>query len=127
MPEIRTIQLACGAVLVAEPMAGVASAAMGWYLPAGSSTDPPDAEGHAALLSELLFRGAGDRDSRGLSDAFDRLGVQRSSQVLRHHLLLTTVMLADRVKDATDLVVDMIRRPVLTRARSSSRLNGLVT
>ena len=35
----------------------------------------------SAILSDLITRGAGDRDSRQLTAAFDRLGVQRNENV----------------------------------------------
>src|SRR5690606_10232834 len=91
---ISTIHLACGATLVAEHIPNVASAAMNWLLPLGSATDPADCNGHAALLAELIFRGAGGMTSREHSDALDRLGIQRSSDVATHHLHLRATMLA---------------------------------
>ena len=110
---IRTIPLDCGAMLVFEPIDGVASAALSWLLPPGSASDPASGDGWAAVLSELIFRGAGDLDSREHSDAMDRLGVQRSSRVGTHHLHLTGVLLGRRLDETLPLLVDMITRPAL--------------
>ncbi len=96
-----------------EPIAGVASAALNWMLPPGSSSDPEDADGLATVLSELIFRGAGDLNSRDHSDAMDRLGVQRSSQVSTHHLRITATLVGRRLDEAVPLLAAMVTRPAL--------------
>ncbi len=113
MTGIRTINLGCGATLVVEPIPKVSSCAMSWLVPVGSATDSPDGDGQAAMLSELLFRGAGGLSSRDHSDARDRLGVQRSSQVLTHHLRLGTVFLGSRLAEALPLVTAMLCEPAI--------------
>ncbi|MHC4079800.1 MAG: M16 family metallopeptidase [Planctomycetota bacterium] len=113
MSRIVTGQLDCGAALVVEPIPSVASVALNWLLPIGAATDPPDGDGLAAMLGELVFRGAGGLDSRGHSDALDRLGVQRSSQVLTHHLRLSATLVGDRLHGALPLLADMVTRPAL--------------
>jgi predicted Zn-dependent peptidase len=113
MSRIVTGQLDCGAALVVEPIPSVASVALNWLLPVGAATDPPDGDGLAAMLGELIFRGAGRLDSRGHSDALDRLGVQRSSQVLTHHLRLTATLVGDRLRGALPLLADMVTAPAL--------------
>src|SRR5688572_32560932 len=113
MSHIMTLELDCGLTLVAEPMTsgGVASAALNWLLPVGAATDPPQADGYAALLNEMLLRGAGDRDARQHSDALDRLGVQRSVDVQTHHMRIDAVMLGQRLHDALPLITDMVQAP----------------
>ena len=122
MSRIVTGQLDCGAALVVEPIPSVASVALNWLLPIGAATDPPDGDGLAAMLGELVFRGAGGLDSRGHSDALDRLGVQRSSQVLTHHLRLTATLVGDRLRATLPLLANMVVRPALMwTAHSASR------
>ncbi len=96
-----------------ERVAGVASVALNWLLPLGYSTDPADRDGLAPLLSELIFRGAGSLDSRQHSDALDRLGVQRYSDVATHHLHLRMTLLGSHLADAIPLATDMLRAPAL--------------
>src|SRR5207253_9537612 len=74
-----------GLTLLAEKMPGMQSAAMTLLVPAGSSTDPIDRNGSATVLSDLVLRGAGDRDNRQLTDYLDGLGLQRSASVGIHH------------------------------------------
>ena len=56
-----------GLTLLAERMAHVRSAALNFLVPAGGAYDPPEQLGIAAILSEMITRGAGDRDSRETS------------------------------------------------------------
>ena len=50
-----------------------------------------------AVLSDLVLRGAGQRDSRQLTDYLDSLGLQRSSGVGVHHTRFGCAAVADRV------------------------------
>ena len=77
-----------GLTLLVEKMPGVQSGAMTFLLDAGASTDPVDRTGSATVLSDLVLRGAGDRDSRTLTAYLDSLGLQRSSSVGIHHTRL---------------------------------------
>src|SRR5690606_10094364 len=79
----------------------------------GSATDASDSDGHAALLAELIFRGAGGLSSREHSDAFDRLGVQRSSDIGTHHLHLRLTMLGSKLSQSIPLAAAMLRQPAM--------------
>jgi predicted Zn-dependent peptidase len=112
-PEPRRFTLPCGLPVVIEPMPSCASVAVSWLLPIGDSGDDLSRQGEAAILSELALRGSGDLDSRGFSDALDRLGVQRSLANGNRHLRLGATMLGDRLADTLPLLVDLVRRPRL--------------
>lgn len=111
--SIHTHQLSCGAQLIVEQIEGVASCALKWLVPAGSSYDPSDAVGVSAMLEELLFRGAGDLDTRSLSDAMDRCGLQRHTHVGMHHLQLAGLCTADALGEAVDLLSGIMLSPTL--------------
>jgi len=100
-----------GLTLLVEPIADVASAAMTLLLPAGAAAE--DGQGTASLLSEWIFRGAGDLDARGHSEALDQLGVKRDSAVTAHHHRIGATMLGDRLDAALGLMLDMAMRPRL--------------
>jgi len=110
--SINTTTLPSGLVLLVEEIPSVASVALNWALPAGTATDPANADGHAALVSEFLPRGAGTLDSRAHSDALDRLGVQRSFPVRVHHMNIEASLLGSRLNDALPLLADVVRRPM---------------
>jgi predicted Zn-dependent peptidase len=115
MTHIVTTTLECGMTLVVEPISsgGVASVGLNWLLPAGAATDPSDGDGQAALLAELILRGAAGRSSREHSDALDRLGVQRSVDVQTHHIRIDATMLGSKALDALPLLADMVLVPAL--------------
>ena len=111
--SIHTHQLSCGAHLIVEQIDGVASCALKWLVPAGSSSDPTDSIGVSAMLEELLFRGAGEFDTRALSDAMDRCGLQRHTHVGMHHLQLSSLCTAGELDVAIGLLSTILRSPTL--------------
>src|SRR3954451_16695190 len=94
-------------------MPGVQSAGMTFLVPAGSSTDPADRSGAATVLSDLVLRGAGARDSRQLTDHLDSLGLQRSSSVGVHHTRFGCAALSANVIQGLGVYADIVRRPHL--------------
>jgi len=82
-------------------------------VPAGSIYDPQGRNGTAAILCELVTRGAGKRDSQELSDALDDLGVQRSESVGRHHIAFSGAGVATNLTEALRLYADIVQRPHL--------------
>ncbi len=102
-----------GLTLLAERMPGMQSAAMTLLVPAGSATDPVDRSGSATVLSDLVLRGAGNRDNKQLTDHLDGLGLQRSSSVGVHHSRFGCAALADKVMAGLPTYADIVRRPKL--------------
>ncbi len=74
-----------GMVLVAEPMAGVESAAFSFLVPAGTIYEPRAELGLAAVTCDMLLRGCGDRDARQFLSELEILGVQRGESVSASH------------------------------------------
>jgi len=111
---IHTHRFASGLTLLVEPMRGVSSASMTLLLPAGAASEPADQRGVGDVLAEMMLRGAGELDARAHSDALDRLGVHRSSEVRTHHLRLGATMMGDRIAAALPLMLDCALRPQLT-------------
>jgi predicted Zn-dependent peptidase len=99
-----------GLTLLAERMEHVRSAAINFLIPAGCAYDPPKQLGMASVLSELLMRGAGKRDSRELSLALDNLGLDRSESVGQLHLRLWGATLARNIPSALELYSDVLLR-----------------
>jgi predicted Zn-dependent peptidase len=102
-----------GLTLLAERMPGMRSAAMTLLIPAGSGGDPDDAAGTATVLADLILRGAGERDNRGLTEHLDSLGLQRSSSVGVYHTRLGCAALAEMVDAALPAYADIVLRPHL--------------
>ena len=70
-----------GMVILGEPMEAVESVAFDFLLPAGAAVLPEGVCGAANVISDWIFRGAGDKNNRQLGDALDSLGLHRYSAV----------------------------------------------
>lgn len=102
-----------GMVLLGEPMTAVESVAFGFMLPAGAARLPEGCCGAANAIADWIFRGAGDKDSRQLSDAIDSLGLARSRSVGSSHIVIGAALEAGNVEQALDLYADIILEPGL--------------
>jgi len=102
-----------GLVLVAEPMEGVRSAAFTLLVPAGAAFEPQGRNGTAAMLSEWVTRGAGDRDSRELLTALDNLGVSHGEGAQTVHTGFSAATLGKNLIPALEIYADILLRPAL--------------
>ncbi len=111
--EIYTLSLPNGLTLLAERMPHVRSAAFNFMVTAGGVYDPPQALGLGTVLSDMLTRGAGEYDSRGLSEELDKLGVDRSESVGSINMHFSGVTLARNLSQTLGIYADILRRPHL--------------
>lgn len=102
-----------GLTLLAERMDHVRSASMYLLVPAGFTHEPADRLGLATILTEIITRGAGDRDSRDLALALDNLGCDRSESVGPFNLILSAGTLARNLDQVLPMYADIVRRPHL--------------
>src|SRR5437763_11084995 len=102
-----------GLTLLAERMKQVRSAALNFLVPAGCAYDPPDQLGIASVLSDLITRGAGARNSRELTLALDNLGLDRDESVGSMHMRFWGATLARNLPAALEIYADVLRRPHL--------------
>jgi predicted Zn-dependent peptidase len=102
-----------GMVLLGEPMEAVESVAFGFMLPAGAARLPDGCCGAANVIADWIFRGAGEKDNRQLSDAIDSLGLARSRSVGISHIAIGAALEAGNLAQALDLYADIILMPSL--------------
>jgi len=102
-----------GMVLLGEPMEGVESVAFNLMLPAGASALPEGCCGAPSVIADWIFRGAGSRSSRQLSDALDGLGLHRASSVGSAHISIGAALESANLAPALGLYADIILRPNL--------------
>jgi predicted Zn-dependent peptidase len=112
-PEVYQHTFANGLTLLAERMEHVRSAAFNFLVPAGCVFDPPKQLGLGTVLSDLLTRGAGPRDSRELTFALDNLGLDRGEGVGLMHMHLWGATVVRNLSAALDIYADILRRPHL--------------
>jgi predicted Zn-dependent peptidase len=101
-------------VILGERMEAVESVAFGFMLPAGAAVMPEGCCGAANVITDWIFRGAGDRDNRQLGDALDGLGLQRSAGVNSAHITIGAGLEASNLVKAIDLYSDVVLGPKLT-------------
>jgi len=124
--QIYTEQLPNGLTLAVEPMPHLRSVSWTLLIEAGSAGDPEGQSGSGSLLSGMVFRGAGDRDARELSDALDALGVQRGGGVDYESMTFAGSCLASDFGQALAIYADIVRRPRLPAAElDAERALGL--
>ena len=102
-----------GMVLLGEPMEAVESVAFGFMLPAGAARLPDGCCGAGNVIADWIFRGAGDKDSRQLSDAIDGLGLVRGRSVGSSHISIGAALESGNLAEALDLYADIILKPSL--------------
>ena len=102
-----------GLTLVAERMDHVRSARVYTMLPSGFLYEPADRLGLTGVFAEMLARGAGERDSRELANAFDNLGADCSEDAGAFNVTLSAGTLARNLYPVLELQADIIRRPWL--------------
>ena len=102
-----------GMVILGEPIEQVGSAAFTFLLPSGSSRFPYGCCGAGAVITDWIFRGAGDRNSRQLIDALDSLGLHRNTSMNSSHISLGAALEASNLENAIDVYADIILKPTL--------------
>jgi predicted Zn-dependent peptidase len=124
--------MANGMVVLVERMAGVQSATMNLLLPAGCAYDAPGRLGTATVVNEMTLRGAGERDSRQLTNHLDSLGLSRSAGVGVRHSRYACAAPAAHVLAAIPVYADIARRARMeppafepSREQASQVLAGL--
>jgi predicted Zn-dependent peptidase len=102
-----------GMALLGEPMEAVESVAFGFMLPAGAALLPQGCCGAGMVITDWIFRGAGDKNSRQLGDALDSLGLHRAGSVSSSHITIGAALEAGNLAEAIDLYADIILRASL--------------
>lgn len=111
--EFDRYTLGNGMVVLGEPMKTVATSAFGLMIPCGASRLEDGCSGAGHVISDWMFRGAGNRSSRELSDAIDGLGLHRGCSVGSSHLTLGAVCEAGNLSSALDIYADIVLRASL--------------
>lgn len=127
MPDenVHIFSLDNGLTLLVEEMPHVRSAALALLTPAGVIHEPEGCNGASAALCDLLMRGAGERNSRELSAALDRLGLQRNENVGWNFLTFSCAGLAENVLRGVPLYADVVQRPWLQADQLPAVLDGV--
>jgi predicted Zn-dependent peptidase len=100
-----------GLRVVSREMPGVETAAVGLYAEAGSRHEPARLNGIAHLFEHMVFKGAGGRSAREISEAIEDVGGDLNACTDRDGTNFTASVLAEHVPLAVELISDMILSP----------------
>ncbi len=104
-------RLDCGIDFAAEPMPDRPTVSFNIRFRSGAAYEPADRLGVARLVQHTVSKGTAEHDGRGLSDAFDAMGIQRASGTGRETITFRCTCLPEFVDGAIDLYAEMLRTP----------------
>jgi predicted Zn-dependent peptidase len=116
LPEFQRVTLGNGAELALMPKRDTPLVAMSVVVRGGSLADAPGREGTAALLAELMQKGAGSRDGAQFAEAIENTGGQLTLGAGAESLSLGASFLARDIGLMIELASDALLRPKLSAA-----------
>lgn len=105
--------LSSGLILIVEEIPHVESVAYDLHIPGGIVCDEAGFEGGSLILADLTSRGAGELDSRSLSNSFDDLGISHSESAGHDRFFYRGALLAEHLPHALRNVALMVREAQL--------------
>jgi predicted Zn-dependent peptidase len=113
---MKLTTLANGLRVATRFMPGAETAAVSLHAETGSRYEPAARNGLAHLYEHMVFKGAGDRSAREISEAIEDVGGDLNASTDRDSTVFTTSALPEHVGLGVELISDMIRRPHFTDA-----------
>src|SRR3954451_2216260 len=92
-------------------MPGVETAAIGLFAEAGSRHEPARLNGIAHLFEHMVFKGAGARSAREISEAIEDVGGDLHACTERDVSAYTAALMAEQLPLAVELLADLVQRP----------------
>jgi predicted Zn-dependent peptidase len=108
---MKLTTLASGLKVASRPMPGFETVAVGLYADAGSRHEPARVNGLAHLFEHMVFKGAGGRSARELSEAVEDVGGDLNACTERDGTSFTASLLAEHLPLGIELLSDMVLRP----------------
>jgi len=108
---MKLTTLASGLKVASRPMPGFETVAVGLYAEAGSRHEPARVNGLAHLFEHMVFKGAGGRSARELSEAVEDVGGDLNACTERDGTSFTASLLAENLPLGIELLSDMVLRP----------------
>jgi predicted Zn-dependent peptidase len=105
-----------GLRVASREMPGVETAAVGLYADTGSRYEPAPLNGLAHLFEHMVFKGAGGRSAREISEAIEDVGGDLNAATDRDGTNFMASVMAEHIPLGIELIADMILRPRFSRA-----------
>src|SRR6185437_14338897 len=103
--------LANGLRVASRPMQSVETVAVGLYAPTGSRYESEPLNGIAHLFEHMVFKGAGGRSAREISELVEDVGGDLNASTDRELTAFYASLLAPDLGLGVRLLADLIRRP----------------
>jgi predicted Zn-dependent peptidase len=103
--------LESGLKVASRTMPGVETVAIGLHAEAGSRHEPARLNGIAHLFEHMVFKGAGGRSAREISEAIEDVGGDLNACTERDGTSFTASLLAEHLPLGLELLSDMVLRP----------------
>jgi predicted Zn-dependent peptidase len=111
LPAHRITELSSGLRVATEAMPSVRSAALGFFVSAGSRGESTAEAGLSHFLEHLLFRGTDRYASAEIDQLFDSMGAELNAGTDKESTTVYARMLDEHLPRAFDVIADMVWRP----------------
>jgi predicted Zn-dependent peptidase len=111
LPEHTLTALDSGLRVVTERMSSVRSAALGFYVGAGSRGERADEAGLSHFLEHMLFKGTDRYGSTEIDQLFDEMGAELNAGTDKEGTTVYARLLDQHLPRAFDVMADMVWRP----------------
>ena len=108
---MKLTTLANGLKVASRTMPGAETAAISLHAEIGSRHEPALINGVAHLFEHMVFKGAGDRNAREISEAIEDVGGELNAATDRDSTVFTASVLPEHVGLGLELIADMVQRP----------------
>ncbi|HEX8415361.1 MAG TPA: pitrilysin family protein [Sphingomicrobium sp.] len=105
---IRLTRLPNGLRVASRDMPGFETVAVGLYADAGSRHEPEAVNGIAHLFEHMVFKGAGGRSAREISETVEDVGGDLNASTDRDSTNFAATMLAEHIPLGVELLADLI-------------------
>ena len=103
--------LANGLRIVAQPMQGVESLALGFCVATGARDEQPDEAGVSHFIDGLAYQGTANRDVRALTEAFEDIGARHDANAGTELFWYAAQALNRHLDDLVSLMSEVVRAP----------------
>lgn len=111
MTAMRLTTLASGLRVASHAMPGLQTAAVGLFAEVGSRDEPVALNGLAHLFEHMVFKGAGGRSAREISEAIEDVGGDLNAATERDATSFTASVMAEHVPLAVELISELVLEP----------------
>jgi predicted Zn-dependent peptidase len=108
---MRLTVLENGLQVASRAMRSVETIAVGLYAATGSRNEPPELNGVAHLFEHMVFKGAGGRSGREISELVEDVGGDLNASTDRELTAFHLSLLAEDLPLGVAVLADLVRRP----------------